>query len=312
MTIISKHNQYRLLPDWPRLPDNLILGNPTGIGMDSSQQIVIFHRAERRWPSDNVMPDTCIPSQTILTLDRDSGNIISGWGEDLFIMPHGLHVDMHDNVWVTDVGSHQVFKFDRRGTLLMKLGEAGIAGNGPSHFSYPTDINVTKDGSFYVSDGYGNSRVLKFSPTGEYIFEWGRKGNKEGEFKLPHAIALDNDENIYIADRENNRIQVFDPAGKFLKQCTDKGFGKMSSLAFRNKEHSFVAVDFTVTGDSEDHYNSGILFFDSTHSFISRFESESSDRTGANSWYHNVLVDNEQNIYITDILRNRILKFVPE
>jgi peptidylamidoglycolate lyase len=114
----------------------------------------------------------------------------------------------------------------------MPLGEAKVPGNDPCHFNSPTDIAVADDGSFYVSDSYGNSRVLKFSPTGEFLFEWGRKGDKEGEFNLPHAVDLDDEGNVYLADRENHRIQVFTPTGKFIEQWTDKSFGKISSAVF--------------------------------------------------------------------------------
>ena len=210
--------QYKLEPNWPQLPANYVLGNPTGIGIDSHQNIIVFHRAERKWPVIGAMPVELIPSKTIIILDRQTGKIINSWGDNLFIMPHGLTVDNNDNIWVTDVGLQQVFKFDHDGKLLMKLGEEKVAGNDAAHFDMPTDIAVAKDGSFYVSDGYGNSRIVKFSATGKYISHWGSKGNKEGQFNIPHAVCLDDKGNVYVADRENKRVEVFDPAGKFLKQ----------------------------------------------------------------------------------------------
>jgi peptidylamidoglycolate lyase len=303
--------------NWPDLPNGFVLGNPTGIGIDSFQNIFIFHRAGRVWPLDNVMPETCISSKTILMLDRDSGKMIDSWGEGLFVMPHGLTIDRHDNIWLTDTGLHQVFKFNRVGKHIMTLGEAGVSSHGPAHFSYPTDIAVTRDGSFYVSDGYGNSRVIKFSPDGKYLFEWGKKGNKAGEFKLPHAIELDDEENVYVADRENNRIQVFTPAGKFIKQWTDPGFGKMSSVVFDKTRHGFFAVDFVVSpldanvsplnanqpaSERLESYDSGIIGFDASGNIISKFRM-------SNAWYHNIALDDQENIYVTDILGNRIQKF---
>jgi peptidylamidoglycolate lyase len=144
-----------------------------------------------------------------------AGRIINSWGENLFIMPHGLKVDKQNNVWVTDVGLHQVFKFTHEGKLLLKIGEAKVPGKDATHFDMPTDIAIEDDGSFYVSDGYGNSRVVKFSATGQYLFEWGTKGDKESEFDIPHGITLDKNGNVYVADRENSRIQVFDSSGKF-------------------------------------------------------------------------------------------------
>src|SRR5882757_8024448 len=148
-------NNYELLTNWPNLPDGYKLGNPTGIGIDSHQHIFIFHRADRKFTSLGSIPDTFISLPTILMLDNASGKILNSWGDNLFIMPHGLTVDRNDNIWVTDAGGHQVFKFSHNGKLLMKLGEVNVPGNDATHFNLPTDIAVTKDGSFYVSDGYG-------------------------------------------------------------------------------------------------------------------------------------------------------------
>ena len=195
--------KYELVKNWLKLPGNFVLGNSTGIGIDTNQNIFIFHRADREWPLFGSMPHTYISAKTILMVDRESGKILNSWGDNLFIMPHGLTVDNDNNVWVTDVGLHQVFKFNHEGKLLMKIGEAKVLGNNKTHFNRPTDVAVANDGSFYVSDGYGNSRIVKFSSKGKYLYEWGKKGDKEGEFNIPHAIDLDSNGNIYVADREN-------------------------------------------------------------------------------------------------------------
>lgn len=213
---------YELVKDWPQLPKGYILGNPTGIGIDSDQNILVFIRAGRQWTDP--MPASFISQETILVLDRHTGLITNTWGANFFSMPHGLTVDKEDNIWVTDVSLHQVFKFNRNGELLMKLGEATIAGNDAQHFNLPTDIAIATDGCFYVSDGYGNSRIIKFSPTGEYLFSWGQPGNQPGEFNLPHGIDLDAKGNIYVADRENCRIQQFDGHGNFINQLEKPKF----------------------------------------------------------------------------------------
>ncbi len=150
---------YHLVNNWPQLPKEFLLGNPTGLAIDSNQNIFIFHRAGREWPLIGPMPDTYVSSKTILMLDKETGKILNSWGDSLFVMPHGLTVDKNDNVWVTDVALHQIFKFNHEGTLLMRLGEEKVPGNDSSHFNRPTDIVVANDGSFYVSDGYGNSRI---------------------------------------------------------------------------------------------------------------------------------------------------------
>ncbi len=310
--ILSKQDSeysYQLVRNWPNLPGGFKLGNPTGIGIDTNQNIFIFHRADRGWPLIGAMPGNFISLKTILMLDRDSGKILNSWGDHLFIMPHGLTVDMNNNIWVTDVGLHQVFKFSHDGKLLMKLGEAKVPGSDATHFNLPTDVAVTKDGSFYVSDGYGNSRVVKFSSTGKYLFEWGKKGGKEGEFNLPHSIDLDNEENVYVADRENNRVQVFNPTGKFIQQWTDKSFGKISSVVFDKVKKGFVATDYFTSWFGLKHTGSDILLFDSSGNFITRFGKSTLKKEGIICWYHNVAVDNQENIYVTDILGNSIQKF---
>jgi peptidylamidoglycolate lyase len=299
---------YERVKDWPQLPDHYKLGSPTGLGIDSQQHIFIFHRAGRTW-SSGPMPDTSIPAKTILMLDRDSGKILNSWGDDLFIIPHGLTVDRNNDIWLTDVGLHQVFRFSPDGKLLMSLGEAKVPGNDPMHFNHPTDIAVAKDGSFYVSDGYGNSRVVKFTSTGEYLFEWGKKGDKEGEFNLPHAIDLDDEGNVYVADRENNRVQVFTPAGKFIKQWADKSFGKISSVVFDKGAKGFVAVDYSTSLFGSKVTGSDIIFFDASGNFIERSGESHSKKEGRKCWYHNVAVDDRGDIYITDILNNQIKKF---
>lgn len=304
LDIVTK---YELVENWPDLPKDLTLGNPTGISIDTSQNIVVFHRADRKWPLFGTMPDSPIKSKTVLIINKDNGKLINSWGGNLFIMPHGLKVDAENNIWVTDVGLHQVFKFSYDGKLLLKLGQAKVAGNDSVHFNKPTDIAIAEDGSFYVSDGYGNSRVVKFSATGEYLLEWGRKGDKEGEFNIPHGITIDRNGNVYVADRENDRIQIFDPAGKFIKQFTDNSFGTICAVSFDNSKTKLFAVDdFTFL--KIKHRGSDAFIFDTSGKVQTRF-GRSGFYEGKTSWYHDLTVDKDEHIYIGDILGNTIQKF---
>lgn len=298
---------YEPVKNWPNLPAEIQLGNPAGIGLDTNQNIVVFHRADRKWPLLGKMPDKAIPNKTILIIDRNNGKLINSWGANLFIMPHGLTVDKENNVWVTDVGLQQVFKFSINGKLLMKLGEAKKAGNDSLHFNKPTDIVIAKDGSFYVSDGYGNSRVIKFSATGKYLLEWGKKGNKEGEFDIPHGITLDENDNVYVADRENNRIQEFDPNGNFIRQFADRSFGAICSVAFDKRLSKLFAVD-DCSFLKVKHRGSDVFIFDTTGKVQTRF-GRSGSYTGKTSWYHDLTIDTDDNIYVCDILGNSIQKF---
>jgi len=151
------------------------------------------------------------------------GKYLRSWGKGMFGNPHGLRVDREGNVFVTDNGDHQVMKFTRDGKLLFTLGVKGKAATDNKTFNRPTDIAFAKNGDFYISDGYGNSRVVKFSKEGKYLLDWGKRGTGPGEFNTPHSVAVDSKGTVYVSDRENNRIQIFDPNGKFLRQWTHLG-----------------------------------------------------------------------------------------
>lgn len=217
---------YRVVHGWPQLPPGELLGQVSGVGVDSRGTVIVFRRAQRTWPLDGVLSTDSIDAPTILLFDAASGRQVGAWGAGRFAMPHGLTVDHEDNVWVTDVALHQVFKFTRDGVLLLALGERGVPGDDSLHFNRPTDVAVAPDGSFYVSDGYRNSRVVRFSGDGRYLFSWGRKGSGPGEFDVPHGIARDAAGQVYVADRNNARIQVFDSVGRFIAEWKGPELGR--------------------------------------------------------------------------------------
>jgi len=191
------------------MPDGWHFGRVTAVTNDSKGEIYVFHR--------NLKIDP------IVVFNHES-KYLRSWGKGFFTNPHGIRADKDDNVWCIDNGAHQVYKFSRDGKLLMTLGVKGQPGEDETHFRSPTDIawdRQTQD--FYVSDGYGNSRVVKFNKDGKYLLSWGKPGNKPGEFQTVHAIATDSRGRVYVSDRENNRIQIFTPDGKFLKAWTHLG-----------------------------------------------------------------------------------------
>jgi DNA-binding beta-propeller fold protein YncE len=197
----STSGSYYLVADFPQLPNGWSLGAVSGVAADHAGDVLVFHRGEH----------------PILAFSGH-GKFVRSFGDGMFASAHGLRVDSNDNIWVTDNANHTVAKLDRNGQILLSLGEKNVVGEDAAHFNKPTDIAFAPNGDFYVSDGYGNSRVAKFDKAGKFLLTWGKKGAGPGEFNLPHAIQLDGAGEIYVGDRENNRVQVFDPNGKFLRQ----------------------------------------------------------------------------------------------
>lgn len=298
-------DSYVLVKDWPDLPDDFILGNPTGLGINSDNNIVVFHRASRVWQEP--MPEDEIQENTITVIDKLTGKVLNSWGAKLFIMPHGLEIDKDNNIWVTDVALHQIFKFNSDGTLLLTLGEAKVAGNDKEHFNLPTDIAVSADGSFYVSDGYGNSRVIKFSKDGTYLFEWGKFGNKQGEFNIPHGIDLDINGYVYVADRENNRIQKFDSKGNFITLWQNQTTDQLYSVTIDNQRNQLFGIDYFIVNDTIVK-GSDIFRFDLDVNLQKQF-GRTGFYDGPISRYHDIQIDDEGSIFVGDILGNRVQKF---
>lgn len=309
----GKPDSYELVKDWPNLPKNTAFGGPTGLAMDSNNNIVVFHRGGRPWSFPT--PKDKIENNTILIIENETGEVLKSWGSDLFLMPHGLEIDQENNFWVTDTGLQQILKFNSDGELLMTLGEASVLGNDSLHFALPTDVAVAPDGSFYVSDGYGNSRVVKFSKDGSFLFEWGKnspdyklnKGNKEGEFKIPHSIDLDKNGNVYVADRENKRIQKFDSEGNFIISWQNEKVGKFFSLVIDHKNERLFGIANLTSNDSIP-LGTNIFRFDLDLNLELQFgRTEFYDEPV--SKYHDIIIDKEGNIFVADFNSNTIQKF---
>jgi peptidylamidoglycolate lyase len=301
----SSQSRYHVVHGWPILPDGFILGHISGVGVDSHDNVFVFHRAERTWVEP--FPTEPIQKPTIMLFAGRTGKVLASWGERIFIMPHGLTVDHQDNVWVTDVGLHQVFKFSHNGKLLLTLGERGMPGADGSHFNRPTDVAVLPDGSFYVSDGYRNSRVAKFSAEGRFLFEWGKKGSGHGEFDLPHGIALDAQGRVYVADRSNSRIQVFDDTGKFLDEWSRSLVGRPFGVSVGADGYVYV-VD---GGDQPD------TFPDRARVIKLNFAGKIVDSFGRFGNYdgqfnrpHDLAVAKGGAVYVVDLRGTRVQKFI--
>ena len=187
----------------------------SGVSLDNSGNALVLSRGDNHW-----MPQTGFKHQksrkaAIHVIGSDTGKISSSWGHGVFMLPHQIVVDSSDHVWVVDAGLHQVIKFDSSGKRLLVVGGHKV------RFNMPTDIAFLSDGTFVVSDGYVNSRIVKFEADGHPVAAWGTKGNQPLQFQTPHSVAVDDQDRIYVADRENNRIQILSPQGDYLTTWTN-------------------------------------------------------------------------------------------
>jgi DNA-binding beta-propeller fold protein YncE len=194
---------YRIVDDWAKLPPGWRLGDVAAVAVDRRDQVYVFHRREH----------------PLIVFDRD-GNYLRSWGDGIFHRPHGIHLGPDDTLYLTDDGDHTVRKCTLDGKVLLTIGVPGEPAPFMSGepFRRCTHTALSPRGEIYVSDGYGNARVHKYAADGRRLSSWGEPGSEPGQFNLPHNIACDADGWVYVADRENHRIQVFDGDGRFETQ----------------------------------------------------------------------------------------------
>jgi len=208
---------YQLAEGWAQLPAGVErFGMTLGVDLDERRHLWVFQRCFSTDCVDG--PEESLPA--VLEYDP-SGRLVSSWGEGMFVWPHGFFLDDDGNVWTSDARGadgkgHTVMKHARDGRVLMTLGTPGVAGATETTFDGPADVLVAPDGSIFVADGHGNDRVVKFSADGRFLDEWGTEGTLLGQFNEPHALAMDSRGRLFVADRLNQRIQVFDQNGRFL------------------------------------------------------------------------------------------------
>jgi DNA-binding beta-propeller fold protein YncE len=220
---------YKVVASWPTLPRGMNFGEVSGVDVDKQGNVWVFNRGH--WP--------------VMQFDR-AGKLLQSWTEETFHVKsaHGLRVGPDGNIWCVDVDGHVVFKLSPEGRVLMVLGNRqGTAGNDDAEdaFNRPTNVAFRANGNFYVSDGYVNSRVVEFNPAGEFVRKWGTKGTGDGQFNLVHDVAVDTQGRVYVADRLNERIQVFNDHGKFLTQWP--GIGSPWGIYYIAKEQAIYMCD---------------------------------------------------------------------
>ena len=235
---------YRVMPGWGQLPERWALGPVGGVAADSADRIYVFQRGQDAPP--------------LLCLDPE-GKLLFSWSHISFGRPHMVHCDKDDNVWLIDDGAHVIYKLSQEGEILFTLGVKGVPGEDGTHFNQPTDIAFNVRGEMYVSDGYGNKRVAKFDPEGNFISQWGSMGDEPGQFTLPHAISVDKDGLVYVSDRANWRVQIFDPDGAFVEQWTH--IGRPSDLVHVSDGDFFICDGPTGRVTNVSHSGEVIGFF---------------------------------------------------
>lgn len=294
---------YRVVHGWPILAEGYVLGQVSGVGIDSHNQVFVFHRAYHSWNRT----DEVIKVPTILSFDGKTGKLTSSLGANMFVLPHGLRIDHDDNIWVTDLALQQIFKLSRDGKVLLRVGAERVAGCDSQHFDKPTDVAVAPDGTFYVSDGYGNSRVAKFSQSGRFLLDWGKKGQAPGEFDLPHSIALDRFGRVYVADRANGRIQVFTVDGAFAHEWKSPGLGRPWGLAFGPDGYLYVVDGGDLKQRPPD--RGRVLKLDLNGNVLEKW-SRFGNYDGQLYWGHDIAVGKDLDVYVGDVYYGmRVQKF---
>jgi DNA-binding beta-propeller fold protein YncE len=245
-------------------------------------------------------------SHFILVLNRN-GEVIEDWSQwnGLFGMPHTVKMNPFDpekHVWIVNRDNHQIHEFTHDGKqLVLTLGEKGVPGDDASHFNLPADISFLPDGSFVVADGYGNSRVVKFDAHGKYLLAFGSNGSGPGQFKVPHSIAIDSQRRLYVADRDNQRVQVFDENGTFLDQWPNiRGI----VFLFATQDRAVWAMTGTTNR---------LLKYDRDGHLQTYWGTANTQGIFPGSLYapHGFSVDPEGSLYIADYRNHRVQKFVP-
>jgi DNA-binding beta-propeller fold protein YncE len=269
--------------DWAKLPKGWNFGECSGVATDKQDNVWVFNRG----------------SHPVIQFDRN-GNFLQAWPDIKIVSSHGARVDAEGNIWLIDVKGHVVIKCNPEGRVLMILGSRqGTAGNNDSKdaFNEPTGIAFGANGDLYISDGYVNARVIKFNRDGEYITHWGKKGTGDGEFNLVHDVCLDSQERVYVADRTNQRVQIFDSNGKFLGKWTD--IGAPWGLIYSRKENCIYMCDGL---------NNRIVKLSLEGQILGTLGSYGKT-PGKLDFAHNIAVDSSGALYVAEIKNWRVQKF---
>jgi streptogramin lyase len=276
--LLSDQSRWTTDATWPPVPNSVRFYRPASVTVDAQGRILIFHRGE----------------PPLLRFERD-GRLEKAWGEGMFQMAHGLKIAPDQTIWVTDSRRNIIVQYSPEGKQLRVMGVPDKAGSDETHFNGVADLAFQPNGDFYVADGYRNSRIVKFSRDGKYLFEWGKKGTGPGEFNLPHAVALDSKGRVFVGDRENARIQIFTPEGKYI---TEWRHGKAFGLALTANDEVWMT---DARADRVVKINQKGELVDSFDMPVKHPEAEGP---------HMIAIDRDGGLLVTETSRTIVRKFV--
>ncbi|XP_071321357.1 peptidyl-glycine alpha-amidating monooxygenase isoform X3 [Trachinotus anak] len=321
---LATGQDYHLEPvlAWPQ--SSLQLGQVSGLALDSDSNLVIFHRGDHHWGTNSFNNQARyqqrslgpIQQSTILVVDPAKGNILKASGRNMFYLPHGITTDKENNYLVTDVALHQVLKVssDGRDRALLVLGEAFTPGSDSKHFCQPTDVAVDPEsGDIFVSDGYCNARILRFSAEGQYLSEWGAGSSdrrRRVPFRVPHSLVfLPDRQEVCVADRENGRIQCFiAETGEFVKEIKKEEFGgEVFAITYSSAGDGLI---FAVNGESPYHSAPlrGFVINYSTKDVLDTFSPKKKEF----KMPHDIVETRDGSVFVGDAGSKSVFKFTPE
>lgn len=325
--------KYRSVPDFLHLPADLYFGEVTGVAVNSKGHIFVFSRGNTTGPAYGASAAQLLEFDPEGKFLREISHNLYAWS-----YAHTVKIDPHDNIWVTDKGSDVVVKFNPQGRVEMVFGrkqEASDDGTGPLKevepplppedglFRQVTDVGWDAAGNTYISDGYVNSRIAKVDKDGNWLKSWGEPGNKPGQFSTPHSLAVDAQGNVYVADRGNRRIQVFDGDGKFLRQTViDVPFDPNTQPAIGNKtDHPSAsrspgspwAIRITPPPNqmlySSDAFP-GRIYKLSLDGKVLGMLGKTGKQPGQFGWIHEIACPSQNELYVAELLNWRVQKLI--
>lgn len=291
------------------------------IGRDWGSTSAVYTTPEGNvWVAERCGENTCVGHEDLdnVFLFNADGELLKSFGAGIFVWPHGIHVDFDGNVWITDARGegdrgHQVHKFSPDGEMLMSLGKAGVAGDGMDEFNQPSDVLVAPNGDIFVVDGHGaqgNNRVMKFDSNGKFIKTWGSTGREYGEFRDPHALAMDSTGRLFVGDRANNRVQIFDQDGNHLETWTQ--FGRPSGLFIDGDDMLYAAdSESNTTWGMNRGYARGIYIGSAFDGWVTMHipdPNQNPDEAGTTA-AEGIAVDADGNLYGAEVGPRQVVKY---